>query len=122
MSENTNTSERKIQAPRQILSGYVDFEDVNATETVELLPLTIVDAMIEYANQFNINTKANDTEGAWREKSDLMRLVSVREILNAEMKRVNRELQEFDDRRRDFLLGQKQMLFNLSDKIKDSEH
>jgi hypothetical protein len=38
------------------------------------------------------------------------------------MKRINKELQEFDERRRDFLLGQKQEIFNLSDKIKDSEH
>jgi hypothetical protein len=73
MSENTSESERKMQTPRQILNEYIDFEDVNATETVELLPLTIVDAMIEYANQYNIDTIANVSEDAGREKSDLMR-------------------------------------------------
>jgi len=35
----------------QILREYIAFEDVNGDDTVELLPLTIVDMMIEYAEQ-----------------------------------------------------------------------
>ena len=32
----------------EILREYVEFKDVNGNETVELLPLTIIDIMIEY--------------------------------------------------------------------------
>ena len=32
----------------EILRTYVDFEDVNGSEPVTLLPLTIIDAMEEY--------------------------------------------------------------------------
>ena len=39
------------QTAEEILKEYVSFEDVNQSEIVELLPLTIVDAMQEYANQ-----------------------------------------------------------------------
>jgi hypothetical protein len=39
------------QTAEEILKEYVSFEDVNQSEIVELLPLTIVDAMEEYANQ-----------------------------------------------------------------------
>jgi hypothetical protein len=35
----------------EILKTYVDFEDVNGSEPVTLLPLTIIDAMEEYATQ-----------------------------------------------------------------------
>ena len=34
-----------------VLREYIQFEDVNQSETIELLPLTIIDAMDEYANQ-----------------------------------------------------------------------
>ena len=40
------------QTAEEILREYVTFEDVNQSETVELLPLTIVDAMEEYADQY----------------------------------------------------------------------
>ncbi|MFY8165482.1 MAG: hypothetical protein ACOVJ8_02750 [Sediminibacterium sp.] len=35
----------------EILRTYIDFEDVNSSEPVTLLPLTIIDAMEEYATQ-----------------------------------------------------------------------
>jgi hypothetical protein len=35
----------------EILREYITFNDVNQSETVELCPLTIVDAMEEYATQ-----------------------------------------------------------------------
>jgi hypothetical protein len=34
-----------------ILREYVQFNDVNQSKTIKLLPLTIIDAMEEYANQ-----------------------------------------------------------------------
>jgi len=39
------------QTAEEILREYVDFKDVNGSETVEMLPLTIIDAMEEYAEQ-----------------------------------------------------------------------
>ncbi len=39
----------------KILREYIDFEDVNGHATVELLPLTIVDAMIEFADELKTN-------------------------------------------------------------------
>ena len=35
----------------EILRTYIDFEDVNGSEPVTLLPLTVIDAMEEYATQ-----------------------------------------------------------------------
>ena len=35
----------------EILRTYIDFEDVNSSEPVTLLPLTVIDAMEEYATQ-----------------------------------------------------------------------
>jgi hypothetical protein len=40
-----------MKSAEKILKEYINFEDVNQSETVEILPLTIVDAMEEYANQ-----------------------------------------------------------------------
>lgn len=40
-----------MKTAEEILREYVSFNDVNGNETVELLPLTIVDAMEEYAQQ-----------------------------------------------------------------------
>lgn len=37
------------QTAEEILREYVDFKDVNGSKTVKLLPLTITDAMEEYA-------------------------------------------------------------------------
>ena len=39
------------QSAENILREYIQFDDVNQSETIELLPLTIIDAMEEYANQ-----------------------------------------------------------------------
>ena len=36
----------------EILRTYVDFEDVNGSEPITLLPLTVIDAMEEYATQY----------------------------------------------------------------------
>ena len=41
----------------EILRTYVDFEDVNGSEPVTLLPLTVIDAMEEYATQCQEDTK-----------------------------------------------------------------
>ena len=35
----------------EILRTYIDFEDVNGNEPITLLPLTVIDAMEEYATQ-----------------------------------------------------------------------
>jgi len=40
----------KTRTAEEILREYVELDDVNGNETVELLPLTIIDAMLEYAN------------------------------------------------------------------------
>jgi hypothetical protein len=40
-----------MKTAESILREYIQFEDVNQSETIELLPLTIIDAMDEYANQ-----------------------------------------------------------------------
>ena len=41
-----------MKKAEEILREYIEFYDVNGSETVELLPLTIVDIMEEYASQF----------------------------------------------------------------------
>ena len=40
-----------MKTTESVLREYIQFEDVNQSETIELLPLTIIDAMDEYANQ-----------------------------------------------------------------------
>ena len=40
----------------EVLRTYVDFEDVNGSEPITLLPLTIIDAMEEYATQCQEDT------------------------------------------------------------------
>ena len=40
--------EYKRNLAEKILKEYVDVKDVNGSETVELLPLTIIDMMLEY--------------------------------------------------------------------------
>jgi len=42
--------DKTIKTAEEILREYIDYDD--ETETIELLPLTIIDAMIEYATQF----------------------------------------------------------------------
>ena len=63
-----------MQTSEEVLKEYIDFEDVNGSETVELLPLTIVDCMEEYTTQRSIDfgrwLLANvdiklDSDGAW---------------------------------------------------------
>lgn len=44
-----------MKTPEEILKEYVEIKDVNQSETIEMLPLTIIDAMIEYAEQFKYN-------------------------------------------------------------------
>jgi len=39
-----------MKTAEEILREYVSFEDVNGNETISLLPLTIIDAMEEYAD------------------------------------------------------------------------
>ena len=41
----------------ETLRTYIDFEDVNGSEPVTLLPLTVIDAMEEYATQCQEDTK-----------------------------------------------------------------
>jgi hypothetical protein len=40
-----------MKTTESVLREYIQFEDVNQSKTIELLPLTIIDAMDEYANQ-----------------------------------------------------------------------
>jgi hypothetical protein len=49
------------QTAEKILREYTTFKDVNQSQTVELLPLTIIDAMEEYATQCQENM-ADDLE------------------------------------------------------------
>lgn len=44
----------------EILRTYVDFEDVNGSEPITLLPLTVIDAMEEYFE--TVDNKANSIE------------------------------------------------------------
>ena len=39
----------KIPTAEDILREYIDFDDINGNDTVELLPLTIADIMIQFA-------------------------------------------------------------------------
>lgn len=41
-----------MKKAEEILREYIKFDDVNGNETVELLPLTVIDIMEEYAAQF----------------------------------------------------------------------
>lgn len=41
-----------MRTAEEILKEYFSFEDVNQSETVEILPLTIIDMMEEYVEQF----------------------------------------------------------------------
>jgi hypothetical protein len=50
-----------MKTAEEILREYVSFNDVNGSETVELLPLTIVDAMEEYAQQQVNNLYKDDS-------------------------------------------------------------
>lgn len=45
-------TKEEIQSSEEILREYIEFKDVNGSETIELLPLTVCDAMEEYASQF----------------------------------------------------------------------
>lgn len=47
--ENINNKAEKI------LREYVEFKDINQSEPVELLPLTIVDCMEDYAMELFVN-------------------------------------------------------------------
>lgn len=76
----------------EILREYVSFDDINGNETVELLPLTIVDAMEEFANQ-------RDSSLSWIEKDRLaetrlneMRAFFDNSILNEVSSKVLRRL------------------------------
>ena len=40
---------KEIVTAEEILREYIDFDDINGNDTVELLPLTIADIMIEFA-------------------------------------------------------------------------
>lgn len=40
------------KSAEKILREYVEFDDINSSTPVTMLPLTIVDAMQEYSNQF----------------------------------------------------------------------
>ena len=41
-----------MKTAEEILREYVEFNDINGNDTVELLPLTIIDIMEEYNQQF----------------------------------------------------------------------
>lgn len=49
-----------MKTAEDILREYVDFKDTNGSETVEMLPLTIIDAMEEYASQFSMGIDMDD--------------------------------------------------------------
>ncbi len=44
----------KLRAAEDVLREYIKFDDVNGSKQVKLLPLTIIDCMEEYAEQFQI--------------------------------------------------------------------
>ena len=55
MNSNKNSNVEYINTAEEVLREYIDFDDVNGSESVDLLPLTIVSAMEEYAEQFENN-------------------------------------------------------------------
>ena len=56
-----------METAESVLREYIQFEDVNQSETIELLPLTIIDAMDEYANQQERSYSEEDLEVAFFE-------------------------------------------------------
>jgi hypothetical protein len=54
------------QTAESVLREYIQFEDVNQSETIELLPLTIIDAMDEYANQQERSYSKEDLKEAFK--------------------------------------------------------
>jgi hypothetical protein len=48
------------QTATSILREYIQFDDVNQSKTIEILPLTIIDAMEEYSNQQEKNYSEQD--------------------------------------------------------------
>jgi hypothetical protein len=53
------------QTAESVLRGYIQFDDVNQSETIELLPLTIIDAMDEYVNQQERSYSEEDLKEAF---------------------------------------------------------
>ena len=43
-----------MKTAEEILREYINFKDVNGNKTVKLLPLTIIDIMEEYSEQFKL--------------------------------------------------------------------
>jgi hypothetical protein len=62
-----------MKTTESVLREYIQFEDVNQSETIELLPLTIIDAMDEYANQQERSYSEEDMRKAIQETITLMR-------------------------------------------------
>ena len=48
------------QTAESILREYIQFDDANQSKTIEILPLTIIDAMEEYSNQQEKNYSGQD--------------------------------------------------------------
>jgi flagellar hook-basal body complex protein FliE len=119
MGEKTTESEQALEEKLIEISNELSNEHAKFVE--DLYDFGDMWLLCDIVKEF-VKSKSERTSETAGEVSPLIGMVSVHEILNEEMKRINKELQEFDERRRDFLLGQKQEIFNLSDKIKDSEH
>lgn len=48
-----------MKTAEEVLKEYIEIEDVNQSETINILPLTIIDAMIEYTEQFKYDYSKN---------------------------------------------------------------
>lgn len=55
-----------MKKAEEILRTYVDFEDVNGSEPVTLLPLTVIDAMEEYC-QSEIDSLTKEVDATFHE-------------------------------------------------------
>src|SRR5574343_645197 len=50
--EVVNLKKIMMKKAEEILREYIEFDDINGSILIELLPLTIIDIMEEYASQF----------------------------------------------------------------------
>jgi hypothetical protein len=74
---NTNKAE-------EILRTYINFEDVNGSEPITLLPLTIIDAMEEYATQCQKDMAKEVKEPKYAVKGDYCAVCGCTEFWNDE--------------------------------------
>ncbi len=71
-----------MKSAEEVLREYTNFDDVNGDEAVELLPLTIVDIMIEYADMA-CKQQRNNCAVEWSRGGFENEAAEARAIMNA---------------------------------------